>query len=506
MNNEIQYAILKILISSSDYISAQKIAEMLQVSRRTIFNNMKEVKEICDTYGAKLISSKSKGYKIEEYSQIFKFLEEQNYEYVKLTNYECKLYIIYLLLVEDLPIRISEIESIVYLSRPTIYKMMDEIIEWFNQFGVKVNLTRNGIDIVWGERRYRDSLKNWILEVKKYVEDNLEKKQDYFKLSKSYQSFFIKDYYLVYDTVVQICEEFKIHCSNFELVKATILLEIVMYRNQNNHYTALSKRFYNLICSIYTLDKIEKIQLLINHHLNFVINLEEAIYFISTLMTEGNLSDRDLLNNRLNDIKINHNLLEDIKDYLISRLKLSDDGMNELMDEITYIIKREILFQIKGSAGVSAKHYRTLLNNYKITVAIASELFKKISSYYHMKYHEKTICNLAFALLEIIQKNKRNLRIVLYHDCDVFEYRYVLLNLEKLPYISLVFTTDSEENLNDYLKNNKIDLIFSTCDYEHVSIETVIFSKMFTNEEVGETIKKLNKMYEVANYLEIIKN
>lgn len=285
MNNGIQFTILRILIASPEYISAQKIADSLKVSRRTIFNNMSEVRQICENHGAKLISSKSKGYKIEEYNNIFKFVEEQNYDFQKLTNYECKLYIIYLLLIEDSPIRISELEEIVYLSRPTIYKLVEEMKEWFKQFDMNLKVTRSGISINGGERRYRDCLKNWILEVKSHFHEKNEQDQDYFKLKKSCDTFFVKDYPLVYTATEKICEEFKVHCSNFELSKMAVLLEIIMYRNQNNHYTTLSKRFYELITSIYTLDKIEKIQNLMNDQLAFSFNLEEVIYFIASLIT-----------------------------------------------------------------------------------------------------------------------------------------------------------------------------------------------------------------------------
>ncbi len=106
-----------------------------------------------------MISQKSRGYKIQNTYDLELYIKRQNIQYNHTSNQEKKLYIIYLLLSDEEPIHISELEEIMFLSRPTIYKLIDELTVWFQEVEIKLNITRKGISIIYGERRYRQALK-----------------------------------------------------------------------------------------------------------------------------------------------------------------------------------------------------------------------------------------------------------------------------------------------------------------------------------------------------------
>ena len=83
-----------------------------------------------------------------------------------------------------------------FLSRPTIYKLIDELTVWFQEVEIKLNITRKGISIIYGERRYRQALKNWMIETMRLIDGKLKNKDtsDFFKLKKCLKKIFDKRY------------------------------------------------------------------------------------------------------------------------------------------------------------------------------------------------------------------------------------------------------------------------------------------------------------------------
>ncbi|MCD8027743.1 MAG: HTH domain-containing protein [Erysipelotrichaceae bacterium] len=57
-----QIAILKLLISSNDYISSYDISSATGINRRLVREEMIDIKEICKSLGYELVSKTSKGY------------------------------------------------------------------------------------------------------------------------------------------------------------------------------------------------------------------------------------------------------------------------------------------------------------------------------------------------------------------------------------------------------------------------------------------------------------
>ena len=57
---------------------------------------------------------------------------------------------------------------------------------WFQEVEIKLNITRKGISIIYGERRYRQALKNWMIETMRLIDEKLKNKDtsDFFKLKK----------------------------------------------------------------------------------------------------------------------------------------------------------------------------------------------------------------------------------------------------------------------------------------------------------------------------------
>lgn len=507
MQNNLILAIIKELLRQNNYISAQCLADSLHVSRRTIFNNLERVQRICENYNAKLISQKSRGYKIQNTYDLELYIKRQNIQYNHTSNQEKKLYIIYLLLSDEEPIHISELEEIMFLSRPTIYKLIDELTVWFQEVEIKLNITRKGISIIYGERRYRQALKNWMIETMRLIDGKLKNKDtsDFFKLKKCLKKYLIKDMDLMYRSTEIICDICQIHLSKKEIENIGVLLNVITYRVIEGYYVEESKRLIGIIDNLYTSNTIDKVRESLNSDLSITLSSSEIIYFIVNLLVNGDFKDRNLISTRMKNIKINKVLMREVEEYLRKQLNIEEDLMQKLLLEIQYIIKRELLFLIKGNAGSSAKHYDVVIQNFRSTVVLSKHLYQMICKYYYIIYYEKMLCNLNFTLLYFIQKSKKNLVTAWIHDCDEFEYRYVLSNLHQLPFISLIYITDKYNEFEKFIETKPIDLVFSTIGYKNGNVDIIEISKVFGSDEMLEVVKKLKEKYESVNFSRIMK-
>ncbi len=499
--------ILKILRASSDYITAQDLADRLHVSRRTIFNNLEEAREICSLQEAEIFSQKAKGYKLKSSAQLDSYLENQAGFYEQIYKSERKFYIIYLLLVEDESIRIKELEDILYVSRPTVYKMLHETEKWFEKFDIELRIERRGVRILYGERRYREALKCWIAEVIKTIQikEANHDTSDHLKLRKSAYEFLNDDFQRIRSTIEIICTEFRIHCSMHEMINLAILLEVVIYRNKKGHTVSLSNRLLNLIIDIYTEDEIRKVGDIIQYKLNIDFPKNEIVYLIANCLINGDFEDEAFLNNRIHNLHINTYMYEEISEYIKSHLNLETIYLEELMKDIVFITKRELLFQIKGDNGTSAKYYDEMSKEFSpIIISTVHDIYIIILQYYNIVYHEKMICNLMFCLLNVLIKSMKKLKGALIHNCDSFEMKYIISSLKSIDLVTVEFESDNEEIFEEYCLQHDIDLIFSTLDYTSDKIKVFRISKVLGTHELNQLFGKINILHQRKNLIDLI--
>lgn len=505
MHTDKQMAIIQILIEEGDTISAEKIAEKMNVSRRTIFNNMEAVKRICEQYHANLISVRSKGYKIENFYELCLLDYKCNYQ--QYVGYEeSKCYILYLLLEDNEPIHISEIQEILYCSRPTVYKYLENIKEWFQKFDVDLFISRQGIYLETGEKRYRHALNTWMLETRELLmnKQKMGDSADVFKLERSLEQFIPYDLKIISRSVELICNALKIHISLQEMKSISLLLEVILFRTNIGKHVKISERLINLTKSFFSDQIILRVNEIVHDAIDIYLNEREIVYLIVSIVQIGNFSDAGIFAESTQNFVIDQTLLNKVESYVYNHLNISEASVNEFMDDIKMIIKRETLFQIKGENSANSRYYDTILKNFHATVIMAQELFDMIACTYDIYYYEKVICNIAFSLLSIIQKNKQNLRAVLIHNCDIFEFKYVLSSLQCFPFISLVYSTDNGLGLEKYVAENQVDVVFSTINYQHCEYPVIEITKVFGRIESVEIIKRINQLYQTQNYYRIL--
>ena len=503
MRQNVEQQIIKSLIKTKKpYLTAQELADSIHVSRRTIFNNIPKAKELCEKSGNQLISVKTKGYRIEGIGKVnLNFDLEKDYQ-IKPYNEEYRLYILYLLLTEEEELHISELSEILFLSRPTIYKILNDITKWLAEYDLKLNISRKGVKISDGEKRKREVIKNWLNKAEQFLDKN--KNSSNLKLDKCFNDFMVVEFEFALSLVKKVCDLNKLFLSRYELDNMTYLLETMVFRIMSNKHVSVRDRTIELCLKFFTEEKFYITLHLLEEKIGINISNSEMTYLLISILNSCYIEETSI-KQRMQEAKIDEELLLELLDYLKKHLNIVEEDYIELINNIEYIVKREIMFKIKVDKGESSKYYGTILKKYQSSVIMAHELFSIISSYYKLEYDEKTICNIAFSIMSITHKNKKSIKVALFHNCDVFEFNFVFLTIQNFPYISLRFSTDNRNELDKYLAKNKVDLVITTTDFESDITKVLKISKVFSEEEIIETFKIINKIYQDTNFSRIVR-
>lgn len=136
--------ILYYLIQSDGKVTAKELSEYVEVSERTVKNDLIQVKEQASKYGFTLLAKKGKGYWIQvDNREAFKNLEDQLYYRFSHYNYTREYQdranqVVRILLVREDYIKLDEIADRLFLSRSSIKNIMQEAREILEAFKLKV--------------------------------------------------------------------------------------------------------------------------------------------------------------------------------------------------------------------------------------------------------------------------------------------------------------------------------------------------------------------------------
>lgn len=509
MRKNLSLSIIKELLNSKEPLKASELAASLNVSRRTLFNHIKISKELCEKNNSKLCCDRKKGYYIENPGTLRKVIKTLNLS-TTFNRQESKLFVEYCLLSDNEYLHINELEEILYYSRPTIYKMLEEISEIFENHNIKLVVERKGVIIVAGEKRRRRATRAWMKKARDLILANRKQTQsdDYFKFSrciKDLEMFDGEKIKTIFDRLSMILD---LNYSKYEEQNACDFLNVLFKRVSNNHLVSMSTVVENHLNCFYETECHKVHEFILDY--GFDLPKAEIVYLVANLLMFGqhlnkNYFIKDEIKHRIQNLK-----LKEVKDYILSVLNLNEANIEQLIDDISLIIQREFVFRVKGEFDIDSKQYQDSYEKYKIIGSLSLEIYKIIKHLFNIEYNNRTIANINFACLSAIEMNKRNIRVIVFHDCDYYEYKYLLYRLQRFPYISIVFSTDSEEEIDTFLKKEKIDLIINItdnvndrCKYANV----VTISKKFDEKDIELTLKTLEKTFQKINKDEIyIKN
>ncbi|CAG9296959.1 BglG family transcription antiterminator [Celerinatantimonas diazotrophica] len=186
-----QKNILDYLVQEDNFITAKELSTKFNVSEKTIYREIKNIKESQSKYMDIIINHIGKGFKINYEEYINKFSSSNNSTYKKhamSTSERREKILIYLLLSSPEKTSISRLAELYMISASSIAHDLDHIKEILNDTKVKLIKTNQGTFIDGDETKIRELLKNFII--------NIITNNDY-----SYDLILLQDYFL-YEEIV----------------------------------------------------------------------------------------------------------------------------------------------------------------------------------------------------------------------------------------------------------------------------------------------------------------
>lgn len=168
-----QLFILKTLYNTGDFVTFSDLSDILNVSVKTIRNDISELKKIPKNQNSELIETKPHlGVRFtgneDEYKQIAELLKNDN----NAEDTEVFVYIINQLL-KNGNLTAQKLAQQYHLSRPSLDKILDAIAQWFSKNHIICDRIRGrGISIKYSEFNYRLAMLDFYKEYKNVIAKN----------------------------------------------------------------------------------------------------------------------------------------------------------------------------------------------------------------------------------------------------------------------------------------------------------------------------------------------
>lgn len=169
MNNTKQKILLEKLIEEKDYVTSETLGSLLEVSSRTIRNDLKKMEDTLIDNGAEIISKPKHGIclKINNNEKFYKFyngLDIKNKEEVPSTSEERIQYLLEYLLARDTYVKLDDLSERLYISKTTLSQDLKTVRELLKEYNITLVQKPNyGIKIEGQEFDLRMCIANSII-------------------------------------------------------------------------------------------------------------------------------------------------------------------------------------------------------------------------------------------------------------------------------------------------------------------------------------------------------
>lgn len=273
-----QYQIFEMI--DEDYITADKIAEHLNISVRTVKSEISKINDIIQQADCKIISKSGKGYTL---------YKGENYDHSMLVNcypekyenseipdsyYERVLYIIKKLLVIDYHVKLEDLADELFVSRPSMAQIMKDVRQRLAKYRLKVVSRPNyGIFAEGSEVDKRLAIAEY------FFHDNLADEEYQLETNKMFSNDDAKqEYQVVMGMIKDICSQYHIDMSDYSVHNLAVHIHISMRRCTFYNYVKVDDntvaKWQNTIefkAALKMVDALEK-------YWNFLLPVGESIY------------------------------------------------------------------------------------------------------------------------------------------------------------------------------------------------------------------------------------
>lgn len=470
-------------LNSNDF-TLNELSEKYGVSIRTIRYDINNLNKFLKSNHVKPITISKTGKLILnlENTSISKLLEKLDFDDYKLSQIERKILIAYILLMNKTPVKVSDLASILSVSRATINNDLEEVKADLRNYNLRIESYMNrGLKIFGNEEDKR----RFILHFKDFNVVMLNSLLQH--IDKIF--FNIKDNFSTYnrEIIIKLINEqlsyFNLKLSDSEFSDLVDYIELLICRNKrdfyvNNCYLEINRSdfaetLYNLITQYFELEKVPSEEDLFNKiasNLTFIKVNSENKYsiqiqfytrkFISRISDFLNINLRDdfefyeNLSNHLNSIQNQENLNLESNKFIEEIIKNNPEileAVRQNIDEYEYFIERKL----------------TEIEIYYIVIHICAALERKSNK--NINLDVILICNAGIGTTKLIQERLKK------H----FNFNHIQVT-----------------SLNAPISNELNTIILSTINLEKPEIDYIKITPLLNDEDlikIGRKIETIHK-------------
>ncbi|WP_194165550.1 BglG family transcription antiterminator [Oceanobacillus sp. CFH 90083] len=364
MNTRIQ-KILKELRLAQGFLTSSDIASLLQVSSKTIRNDVKVLNELLESYGAQVVSSRGKGYRLMVKNErlFYQFVQTQmneQRENIPSNHQDRVKYLMEKLLMRSDYSKMDALADDLYISRSTLQhdlKHIRDILKGYNL--VLDQKPYYGIKVIGDESQIRYCISEYLFNQQPVLNDNMDDWLDI--LSK-------KELEVIKDSVL------------FNLRKYHIIISDISLQNLITHIAIACKR----ICESHPVQ-------MIYHHLKeiettkvFLVAKEITKTIQEKLQISFSKHEIAYLAIHLQGTKITNSSIQNAE--IISVI---DNDIQETVQEMLKRIDDEYGFHLSDDEEVlltMSLHLKPAISRYKYRMNIRNPMLDDIKSKYRLSF------------------------------------------------------------------------------------------------------------------------
>ncbi|MFD1415035.1 BglG family transcription antiterminator [Oceanobacillus jeddahense] len=505
--NKREIKILHLLSNSKDMHTGQEIALFLNVSSRTVRNDIKNLNTLLPKYHAKIISQKGKGYEliVKNEDTFRELLSEFDYSvsHGNTDDSESKQYIDEIIrkilmnslngevifqeeLAENLFISVTSLKSYLPLVR-TAFKKYDLTL---------VSDKKKGFVIHGKEEKIRFCISDFLFQNEKF-----ELLDDLFPNN-------FLDVDSLKDIILDLLIQHQLRLTDDAIKNLIIHIVITIWRTQNHQESILSKEIQSTM--EHTKEFIVATDIIETIYKKMGVNLKEEIYYLTQhLSASSRLSSQYIDTKDYNQIKqILIEALYEIKDATTIDLIEDQQLINGLITHLIVAFKR-IVYQM----NIRNDALNSIKNSYPLAFQLALRMSNYLTKAMKLNIHEDEIGYIAIhfgVALERIGLNHTPMKNILI-VCGSGMATAALIKEKILQsygdQLNIVNTMSLSEFKEEAAKN--VDLIITTIDIPNIDSEKLLKVNPIINNQdlitIREKINVTNQTFSLETYKNLFK-
>ena len=505
--------ITELFLKENKYITADYIASCLNVSNKTIRNDVVELESIINDYNLILDKKTGSGMRIlgDEKLKLglLSNLKSKCNFIIAYSPEDRKTFILKKLLTSDSNTNISKLSAMLHVSRASIHNDLDISEQWLRNYNISlIKNTSNGLRIVAKEKNIRKALGDLIYADREYVDTEklLSLKPDYLSTLPSIKAF--DDILSInFDELREII--FSVKELNFEsysdesILFLLIHLAISLDRIKKNNLIGITSKSQNLLMENSNYKYVKVISEKLSEKYSIPIEENEVAYFHLLIL------GLKFCNNDNVDIKVNQESFYYstctliVVDIIKSWEKILDAPFSKDEKLLTSLVLHltPVLHRLRYSLPITNPILPEIKTTYPRSYRVASCAAKIIKEYTGFKAPEEEIGYLALHLVSAIDRQEKPLNTVLVCHSSISVSELLCSKIKtECPHIEIVSCL-SLNSISEY-DFSSTDLVITTVP-AHLDINCKVISvnTLLKKEDVTRLNNLVKKLYSKKNTL-----